>query len=67
MPKTPPLREAGSLYTTRDVAELFQVSLDTVRRWAQDGHLDGFKSPGNQWRFTEQNVHEFHPRLGEEA
>jgi excisionase family DNA binding protein len=58
---TPPLREPKVL-STRDVADLLRVTPDTVRRWAQQKLLTGFKTPGNQWRFFEGDVKELSHR-----
>ena len=35
------------------------VSIGTVRRWADDGYLEGFRTPGGQRRFNSEQVDTF--------
>lgn len=46
---TPPL-------TSGDVARIFSVTKTTVKRWADDGHLASFKTPGGHYRFRQIDV-----------
>lgn len=41
------------------VADRLGVSIGTVRRWADDGYLDGFRTPGGQRRFNSEQVDTF--------
>lgn len=45
----------------RDVAALLHVPVDTVRRWADDGHLKHWRPPGTRRhrRFRRADVDEF--------
>lgn len=49
--------ERGSdILTVKEAAALLQVSVQTVRRWADLGHLRGLRTPGNQRRFRRADV-----------
>lgn len=41
------------------VAQIFDVTPYTVRDWLKSGKLKGVKSPGGQWRVTEEEVERF--------
>lgn len=41
------------------VADLFNVSIQTVAKWADDGLLPSFRTPGGQRRFRREDVEEF--------
>jgi excisionase family DNA binding protein len=43
-------------YTPQQVAEILAVSAETVNRWAEEGKLTGFKTPGGRWRFRESEL-----------
>ncbi len=53
MPHMPDLPRS---YTPAQVAEMFAVSEETVNRWANEGKLAGFKTPGGRWRFTTEQL-----------
>jgi len=42
--------------TTGDVAVIFGVTLTTVKRWAEDGRLPSFRTPGGHYRFRPEDV-----------
>lgn len=42
-----------------DVAALFDVSLETVSRWADAGKLAHFRTPGGHYRFRREDVEAF--------
>lgn len=44
------------IMTPRDVAKLFCVDPKTVTRWANDGKLPSFRTPGGQRRFRASDV-----------
>ena len=47
-----------SLTVSQAAAEL-GVSIATVRRWSNAGHLDGYRTPGGQRRFTQEQLDAF--------
>jgi putative resolvase len=46
-----------------DVAVMLGVSVATVRRWADAGHLASYRTPGGQRRFNPADVDSFLTRL----
>ena len=46
-------------YSTRDLAKLFRVNESTVKRWADTGKIDCFKTPGGHRRYPPDRVLEF--------
>lgn len=42
--------------TSGEVALIFGVTKTTVKRWAEDGHLAAFRTPGGHHRFRRQDV-----------
>jgi len=45
--------------STSEAARHLGVSLSTVRRWSDAGHLRGYSTPGGQRRFTIEQLDEF--------
>jgi excisionase family DNA binding protein len=45
--------------STGEAARHLGVSLSTVRRWADAGHLRGSRTPGGQRRFTIEQLDAF--------
>ena len=45
--------------STSEAARHLGVSLSTVRRWSDSGHLRGYRTPGGQRRFTIEQLDEF--------
>jgi excisionase family DNA binding protein len=45
--------------TVSQVAARLAVSVGTVRRWADSGALESFRTPGGQRRFDSERVEEF--------
>jgi excisionase family DNA binding protein len=45
--------------TVSQAAEELGVSIATVRRWSNSGHLQGYRTPGGQRRFTQEQLDEF--------
>lgn len=48
--------EQGVLLTVGAAAERVGVSVDTIRRWADQGHLPCVRTPGRQRRFRAADV-----------
>ena len=51
-------------YTSSQAASYLGVSLATVRRWSNDGHLNGYRTPGGQRRFSREQLDTFVRSLG---
>lgn len=47
------------LYTSSQAARHLGVSLATVRRWADAGHLAYYRTPGGQRRFSAEQLESF--------
>jgi excisionase family DNA binding protein len=45
--------------STSEAATHLGVSLSTVRRWSDAGHLRGNRTPGGQRRFTVEQLDQF--------
>ena len=46
-------------FTSSQAATYLGVSLATVRRWSNDGHLRGYRTPGGQRRFSREQLDQF--------
>jgi excisionase family DNA binding protein len=46
-------------FTSSQAASYLGVSLATVRRWSNDGHLRGYRTPGGQRRFSREQLDAF--------
>ncbi|WP_354699511.1 excisionase and transcriptional regulator [Paraconexibacter sp. AEG42_29] len=53
--------------TTSQAAAHLGVSLSTVRRWSDQGHLIGYRTPGGQRRFSLQQLDAFLDSLEQDA
>jgi excisionase family DNA binding protein len=47
------------VFTSSQAARYLGVSLATVRRWADAGHLDYYRTPGGQRRFSREQLEQF--------
>ncbi len=45
--------------TTGEVADAFQVSIPTVKRWIREGHLAAFRTAGGHYRITEEEFERY--------
>jgi excisionase family DNA binding protein len=45
--------------TASEAARHLGVSISTVRRWSDAGHLKGYRTPGGQRRFSAAQLDEF--------
>lgn len=50
--------DGGKSCTTNEAAELLGISLQTVQRWMDRGHLRGWRTPGGHRRVEIASVHE---------
>jgi len=46
-------------FTSSEAARYLGVSLATVRRWSNAGHLSGYRTPGGQRRFSRVQLDQF--------
>jgi predicted site-specific integrase-resolvase len=46
------------MYTTRSIAEIFEVSVRAIQNWIAVGQLTARNLPG-RWRFLTQDVEDF--------
>lgn len=44
------------ILTLKDLMEFFRISDPTARRWAKEGRVKGFKTPGGEWRFYIKDI-----------
>lgn len=56
---TQPLDERQLVFTSSQAARYVGVSLATVRRWTDAGHIDCYRTPGGQRRFSRTQLDEF--------
>ena len=56
-------RSAALELTVSEVARRLGVSQGTVRRWSDDGHLDYYRTPGGQRRYSDKAVRAFMARM----
>jgi excisionase family DNA binding protein len=54
---TAKIRKLG--LTTSEAARHLGVSLSTIRRWSDLGHLRGYRTPGGQRRFSLEQLDDF--------
>ncbi len=47
------------LFTTKDVADMLQVDISTVKRWTDEGKLKCFRTPGGHRKFRAEDLHQF--------
>lgn len=43
------------IYTTKEVAEILKLNIETIKRMARDGRIKAVKL-GKQWRIPEEEV-----------
>lgn len=61
MPTTPPRPRTDRqlVFTSSQAARYVGVSLATIRRWADAGHLGCYRTPGDQRRFSREQLDDF--------
>jgi excisionase family DNA binding protein len=55
----PTRNETQLAFTSSQAASYLGVSLATVRRWTNSGHLQGYRTPGGQRRFSRAQLDHF--------
>jgi excisionase family DNA binding protein len=71
MPFTPtnPPNDSQMIFTSSQAARYLGVSLATVRRWTDAGHVSCYRTPGGQRRFSREQLDSFmssmHHRAGQ--
>jgi excisionase family DNA binding protein len=61
MPLAPstPHNDRQLVFTSSQAARYLGVSLATIRRWADAGHLSCYRTPGSQRRFSREQLDSF--------
>jgi excisionase family DNA binding protein len=54
-----PRNERQLVFTSSQAARYVGVSLATVRRWTDAGHIECYRTPGGQRRFSRAQLDEF--------
>ncbi len=54
-----PRNERQLVFTSSQAARYVGVSLATVRRWTDAGHINCYRTPGGQRRFSRAQLDEF--------
>jgi excisionase family DNA binding protein len=54
-----PRNERQLVFTSSQAARYVGVSLATVRRWTDAGHIDCYRTPGGQRRFSRAQLDDF--------
>lgn len=49
--------------STSQAARALGVSLGTIRRWSDMGHLASYRTPGGQRRFSREQIEQFVSKL----
>ena len=55
----PPHNERQLIFTSSQAARYLGVSLATVRRWTDAGHIGCYRTPGGQRRFSRDQLDDF--------
>lgn len=55
--------------TVPDIAKVFNVTAETVRRWGRSGKIESVKLPGKKgaFRFSEKSIKDFEDRYYSKA
>jgi excisionase family DNA binding protein len=64
---TPGTRRTQLGLSTAQTARELGVSLSTVRRWADQGHIESVRTPGGQRRFSRDAIESFLTSLHQDA
>ncbi|HYM45486.1 MAG TPA: helix-turn-helix domain-containing protein [Solirubrobacteraceae bacterium] len=55
------------VFTSSEAADYIGVSLATIRRWTDAGHIACYRTPGGQRRFSSDQLDEFIASLQDDA
>jgi excisionase family DNA binding protein len=58
-PTAPARGDSQLVFTSSQAARYLGVSLATIRRWADAGHLGCYRTPGGQRRFSREQLDSF--------
>jgi excisionase family DNA binding protein len=56
---TPTRNDRRLVFTSSEAARYLGVSLATIRRWTDAGHIGCYRTPGGQRRFSRVQLDEF--------
>jgi excisionase family DNA binding protein len=59
IPSAQPRNDRRLVFTSSQAARYVGVSLATVRRWTDAGHIDCYRTPGGQRRFSRAQLDDF--------
>jgi excisionase family DNA binding protein len=59
VPPSPRRSERQLVFTSSQAARYLGVSLATIRRWTDAGHIACYRTPGGQRRFSRGQLDEF--------
>jgi excisionase family DNA binding protein len=59
LPSSQPRNERQLVFTSSQAARYLGVSLATIRRWTDAGHVSCYRTPGGQRRFSRDQLDEF--------
>jgi excisionase family DNA binding protein len=63
----PPVNERQLIFTSSQAARYLGVSLATVRRWTDAGHIGCYRTPGGQRRFSRDQLDDFMASMQDDA
>lgn len=55
----PPRNDQRMMFTSSQAARYLGVSLATIRRWTDAGHISCYRTPGGQRRFSRPQLDQF--------
>ncbi len=59
LPASPSRQERQLVFTSSQAARYIGVSLATIRRWTDAGHISCYRTPGGQRRFSREQLDAF--------
>ena len=64
---TLPRNDRRLVFTSSQAARYLGVSLATIRRWTDAGHVSCYRTPGGQRRFAREQLDEFMSSMQRDA